>query len=697
MASSCDDISGLFSLALLLIVVFVVGVACVPVPHVVFDVLLTPFASNSTESRDSQYVDYPRHTRSESTNSRGTPQTPHLSEDSRLIQTPPSPVNGDFGQRTIRSSPLNPTSPISTSYVRPGLPSSTASSSRPASRSSSIHPFVNSRPDAPLRINASPMGEGSRGSMILYRLADDPATARDTLLLPPKTPYAAGARDSLRGLVPYAYEPELDDGGPPDEEDYLHDPKEEGSFRGDKGHFPWRGVVNISVLIILILALLALFVAYPVFTYYKDAARNRLIDGNIRINATGQSPVLFGMPQLIDPDTPQSARTRTGFDGLDYELVFSDEFNVEGRTFYPGDDPFWEAVDLWYGATGDVEWYDPAQVITKDGALIITIDSVATTQSGLSRGSTAPFTVGENHNLEYRSGMVQTWNKFCFTNGYIEVSVTFPGPDENTAGYWPGAWTMGNLARPGYPASTDGMWPYTYDSCDVGTFPNQTLRDKSGPAGAIFSEKSRDRYNNELSWLTGQRTSACSCPDSDHPGPAHNVGRGAPEIDIFEASKDKQNAVGGTVSQSAQFAPFAHDYSYYNDSETKWKNFDPARTRANAFLGSAVQQSGSGAKFTTFGFEYHGHPKSRDDGYVMWQVNDSPTHRVGAGSVAADPLVDIGNRLIPEEPMAIILNLGMSHYPTKKYIDDHLQAYSDVNMTTWTWPMPRNELWEGGC
>ena len=31
--------------------------------------------------------------------------------------------------------------------------------------------------------------------------------------------------------------------------------------------------------------------------------------------------------------------------------------------------------------------------------------------------------------------MVQTWNKFCFTNGYVEVSVTFPGPDENTAGY----------------------------------------------------------------------------------------------------------------------------------------------------------------------------------------------------------------------------------------------------------------------
>ena len=42
------------------------------------------------------------------------------------------------------------------------------------------------------------------------------------------------------------------------------------------------------------------------------------------------------MPQLIDVETPQSARTRKGFDGYDYEIVFSDEFNTPGRTFYPG-------------------------------------------------------------------------------------------------------------------------------------------------------------------------------------------------------------------------------------------------------------------------------------------------------------------------------------------------------------------------
>jgi beta-glucanase (GH16 family) len=67
------------------------------------------------------------------------------------------------------------------------------------------------------------------------------------------------------------------------------------------------------------------------------------------------------LPSLIDKDTPDDARTRTGFDGQKYNLVFSDEFEVEGRTFYPGDDPFWEGVDYHYWPTGDLEWYDPGE------------------------------------------------------------------------------------------------------------------------------------------------------------------------------------------------------------------------------------------------------------------------------------------------------------------------------------------------
>jgi len=100
-----------------------------------------------------------------------------------------------------------------------------------------------------------------------------------------------------------------------------------------------------------------------------------------------------------------------------------------------GDDPFWEAVDLWYGVTADLEWYDPQQVTTRDGALIITMDSADTQQSGITPNSTAPFTLDENHGLKYRSGMLQSWNKFCFTTGYIEVAVILPGPNQETTGY----------------------------------------------------------------------------------------------------------------------------------------------------------------------------------------------------------------------------------------------------------------------
>lgn len=66
------------------------------------------------------------------------------------------------------------------------------------------------------------------------------------------------------------------------------------------------------------------------------------------INSSGQVPIIAGLPLLVDKDTPEDARSRIGFDGETYNLVFSDEFGTEGRTFWPGDDPFWEAVDLHY-------------------------------------------------------------------------------------------------------------------------------------------------------------------------------------------------------------------------------------------------------------------------------------------------------------------------------------------------------------
>ncbi|KAF7332337.1 hypothetical protein MKEN_00115400 [Mycena kentingensis (nom. inval.)] len=703
-----------------------------------------------------------------------TQQTPFLSTptDSSAMSSMTPTRNSSFVP-----SPLNP--------AGPPVPFHRPPNSRPVSRGSSMN--YNSRlpSDDSAAMAAYPFAResqllgGSRGSMILYRMADEPD--RGSMALAPPRALGAGNRDSVasfasasslpgdskypsgfnttRGLVPYAYDPAADELDPLDDEDFLHDPTYKGGKNGYQGptnfkrkhSFPWRGIANIGMLLLVVGAILALFITYPVVSFFRDEPLIALIDGNIRVNNTGQVPVLPNLPSLIDTATPDDALTRTGFDGESYSLVFSDEFEVDGRTFYPGDDPYWEGVDLWYGNTNDLEWYDPSQLVTRDGHLVITMDSTSTTQSGQSVGSTAPFTVDENHNQTYRSGMLQSWNKFCFTRGYIEVAVVLPGPNANARGYWPGVWTMGNLARPGYTATTDGTWPYTYSSCDVGTFPNQTNPDGLTPTAALHTDAGTAKYNQELSWLSGQKLSACSCPGSDHPGPDVSVGRGAPEIDVFEAELNKTSEIGQIVSQSAQFAPFTHDYLFNTATTDQYEIFDPLKTQANSYKGSAVQQAvsslssvpgdgfqGSGRRFVKYGFEYWSDPKDPSSGSITWQVDGVKTTRMGAGAVSADQGdggSGVGQRLIPVEPMSIVLNLGISNnwqkidlttlvfpaemlvdyvrvyqrdgetnigcdpsdYPTMDYIDKHASAYNNANTTIWEWERPKNSLWSNGC
>jgi beta-glucan synthesis-associated protein KRE6 len=88
--------------------------------------------------------------------------------------------------------------------------------------------------------------------------------------------------------------------------------------------------------------------------------------------------------------------------------------------------------------------------------------------------------------------------------------------------------------------------------------------------------------------MLGSVNSASSCPRSDHPCPAVTQGRGSPEIDIFEAKRDKANPTGQVASQSAQFAPFSHDYTYLNNTLDELNIFDPTMTWPNTYHGSAV-------------------------------------------------------------------------------------------------------------
>ncbi|KAF3922140.1 hypothetical protein ABW21_db0200002 [Orbilia brochopaga] len=408
---------------------------------------------------------------------------------------------------------------------------------------------------------------------------------------------------------------------------------------------------------------------------------------------------------LIDPDTPESAKTRMATDGKNWKLVFSDEFNTPNRTFYPGEDPFWEAVDIWYGATLDSEWYDPNQVTTRDGVLEITFDAWKT------------------HDLSYRSGMLQSWNKLCFSGGIIEASVSMPGSGD-TIGFWPGFWTMGNLGRPGYLASTEGMWPYSYhDECDVGITPNQSSTDG-------------------ISFLPGMRLPGCTCKNEDHPTPGK--ARSAPEIDVFEAlveTIDKKGTKVGAISQSLQLAPF--DVWYQPDYDFV-AVYNSSVTEMNVYRGGNLQEAFSavttlnnnwydGRQYQTYAYEY----KPGADGYIEWDVGREPSWRLEGKSVG--PNGNIGQRVVPMEPMTIILNLGMGtsfqlpNYPeiskllpakmrvdwvriyqpegeesitcdppgyeTTKYIQDHLVAYTNPNLTSWAstnFTRPKNSF-ENKC
>ncbi|WOO82796.1 Beta-glucan synthesis-associated protein KRE6 [Vanrija pseudolonga] len=497
----------------------------------------------------------------------------------------------------------------------------------------------------------------------------------------------------------------------------------------------WRGWSNALTLFVLLAGFVMLFAGYPIINYYRDNENSN--GGNTAgynlggINGSGQYPELSNFPQMIDPDTPDSAKIwNSPFDnsGSTWNLVFSDEFNKPGRTFYPGDDPFFTAVDIHYWPTNDLEWYDPGTVTTRDGHLVITL-----TQQPI-------------HNLMFKSGMVQSWNQLCFfKNAYIEVSASLPGVND-VSGFWPGIWTMGNLGRPGYGATNDGLWPYSYSSCDVGIMPNQTYatNNGTGPAAALTTGD-QNNYNGALSYLPGQRLSACPCPGADHPGPP-GVGRGAVEIDIIEAQIDP-TVEKGAMSQSAQFAPFDDFYQYDNTSKAA-KIWDKSVTHFNSYLGGVYQEAVSGVsyvdnavyanvsgQFRSFGVEWSADLTNRQNGYVGWINQGKPAWQMFPAAVGPNPRVEIGQRLISEEPMALIFNLGMSNNfdlvrfndmifpnemridyvrvyqkeggsvgcdpperPTADYINRHINAYSNANLTTWKLAgndYPKNTF--GGC
>ncbi|KAE9340207.1 hypothetical protein PF008_g11210, partial [Phytophthora fragariae] len=256
-------------------------------------------------------------------------------------------------------------------------------------------------------------------------------------------------------------------------------------------------------------------------------------------NSSTEYSTKSGIRTWVDPETPSDRQMYLSSRGRQWELVMSDEFNVANRSFRPGDDHMWTSLDKPDGVNGALEVYAHNMTSTKcdsDGTcyFYIETDTANETVSVYNMYTHPPGY--QNASFYYRAAMVQSWNKFCFQGGMLEVRAQLPGavskasnnPDlalgasgqvTDTSYYptWPGIWMMGNLGRAIFSGSTNRMWPFSYDKCEP-----------------------------ELFDPTNQRISACD--DSPGYGLNPNQGRGAPEIDLLEGG-------GLAISSSLQIAP----------------------------------------------------------------------------------------------------------------------------------------------
>lgn len=167
---------------------------------------------------------------------------------------------------------------------------------------------------------------------------------------------------------------------------------------GLKSILNWRALANLGTLIILVATLLTLFAGYPIIS---EVVKSKPSTPNLFSGILAGTDTSIVLPNitnsfgLIDADTPESAMTWTSLETGDvWDLVFSDEFNTDGRSFNAGDDPYWEAGNQHYWSTNNLEWYDPRMITTEGGSLKITLDTIP------------------NHGLNYSGGILTSWNKF---------------------------------------------------------------------------------------------------------------------------------------------------------------------------------------------------------------------------------------------------------------------------------------------
>eukprot|EP00775_Hariotina_reticulata_P006745 gene6745-6965_t len=364
------------------------------------------------------------------------------------------------------------------------------------------------------------------------------------------------------------------------------------------------------------------------------------VQSAVAAGACGKSPK--SNADWIDSSTPADSCRKL-------VLVFSDEFEAP-RTSFDGQygDTKWTAMDMHYSSdNAEDQNYKPQQVDVSGGALNIHFASQPSTADLHAFSYTAPV------KKSFTSGMLQSWNKFCFTGGYVEFAVKLPG-NPRDSGLWAATWLEGNLGRAGYYKSLTGQWPYSYDKCN-------------GSRAVPWSNQ------------PGQRISACD----------GGTGRGAPEIDVLE-----YGILGGTATpqyvHTMQMAPVAPLYTTWmtpisNATKAPQGVFLPGAglpglathlgppygqmdKSADGFprAGSNITDtfSGSTTLNDTHFTGYHRYSVLWEPGeFVRWYLDDDFLFEVNKEALRRmenSQGQSIEQRLIPKEAMYIVMNLAMS-------------------------------------
>ncbi|KAE9037932.1 Callose synthase 7 [Phytophthora rubi] len=321
-------------------------------------------------------------------------------------------------------------------------------------------------------------------------------------------------------------------------------------------------------------------------------------------------------------------------DTMEYKLIFSDEFNSSKRTFEAGFDSKWTAVNIRDTTNMGQHFFLPQAVQIDKGNLIITTSKPKHRYRG----------------TKYVSGSVQTWNKFCYTGGYVEVRAILPGK-WGIPGTWPAIWLMGNLGRAPFPGSLEDTWPWSFDVCAPFIEKGQKVKQKINACGNLTDKHDKGSYPERYGLNPFQ-------------------GRGASEIDVIEA-QIKARDEPAYISTSLQIRPSVYDDLRPGPDQLpgpgqwyqglKYGEFTNINSAYYGEVGldsiSALTQLESNAfkSYHLYRLDWSPGP----EGYIRWWMDNNFVFEI-PGEALSRWMGGVPPRQIPVEPSYLILSTAVS-------------------------------------